>query len=126
MRRPSTRTVVVVGVLVALVLAGVVSFYASSEPDGLDRVSRDEGFAATEKEHGSSGSPLSDYAVDGVDDERVSGGLAGVLGVGVVLVLTAGIAYAVRRRPDSPPEAEAEAGAGAGAGSPDAVETGAR
>ena len=64
------------------------------------------------------------YAVDGVDDERVSGGLAGVLGVGVVLVLTAGIAYAVRRRPDSPPEAEA--GAGAGAGSPDAVETGAR
>ncbi len=122
MSRPRGRVptrLVLAGLLVAtLLMAGVVSFYASSAPDGLDRVSQDEGFASTEKEHGSAGSPLSDYAVDGVDDERVSGGLAGVLGVGVVLVLTAGIAYAVRRRPGSVSEART--------GSPDAVETGAR
>ncbi|WP_240917148.1 PDGLE domain-containing protein [Nocardioides sp. HDW12B] len=116
--RVPTR-LVLAGLLVAtLLMAGVVSFYASSAPDGLDRVSQDEGFAATEKEHGSAGSPLSDYTVDGVEDERVSGGLAGVLGVGVVLTLTAGIAYAVRRRPGDASEARTD--------SPDAVETGAR
>lgn len=120
--RVPTR-LVLAGLLVAtLLLAGVVSFYASSAPDGLDRVSQDEGFAATEKDHGSAGSPLSDYAVDGVEDERVSGGLAGVLGVGVVLVLTAGIAYAVRRRPGGADRTRNETGAE----SPDAVETGAR
>ncbi len=116
--RVPTRLVLAGLLLTTLLLAGVVSFYASSDPDGLDRVSQDEGFAATEEDHDASGSPLSGYAVDGVEDDRVSGGLAGLLGVGVVLVLTGGIAYAVRRRPGSTP--------GARTTSPDAAETGAR
>ena len=33
-------------------LAGVVSYYASSEPDGLTKVSEDKGFAGTETDHG--------------------------------------------------------------------------
>lgn len=98
MRGLPTR-VVLAGLLVAaLLMAGVVSFYASSDPDGLNRVAEDEGFASTESEHASADSPLSDYAVAGVEDERLSGGLAGVAGVVVVLLLTGGIAYAVRRR----------------------------
>ena len=102
---------VLAGLLIATVLlAGVVSFYASSDPDGLERVAEDKGFASTESGHASAGSPLSDYAVAGVEDERLSGGLAGVAGVAVVLLLTAGIAYAVRRRP------VAGCGTGTGAG----------
>ncbi len=90
---------VLAGLLIAtLLMAGVVSFYASSDPDGLNRVAEDEGFASTESEHTSADSPLADYAVAGVEDERLSGGLAGVAGAGVVLLVTAGIAYAVRRR----------------------------
>jgi cobalt/nickel transport protein len=99
MRGLPTR-LVLAGLLVAtLLLAGVVSFYASSDPDGLNRVAEDEGFASTESDHTSADGPLSDYEVAGVDDERLSGGLAGVAGVVVVLLLTGGIAYAVRRRP---------------------------
>jgi hypothetical protein len=93
---------VLAGLLVAtLLMAGVVSYYASSDPDGLNRVAEDEGFASTESEHSSSDSPLADYAVSGVEDERLSGGLAGVTGAGVVLLITGGIAYAVRRRAGS-------------------------
>ena len=51
MSRPSTRALVVVGVLVALLLAGVASYYASSDPDGLNRVAEDQGIAQTEREH---------------------------------------------------------------------------
>ena len=52
MKRPvSTRLLVVAGVLVALLLAGVASFYASGDPDGLTKVSEDQGFAQTEQEH---------------------------------------------------------------------------
>ena len=38
--------------VVALLLAGVVSFYAASSPDGLTKVSLDKGFADTEEDHG--------------------------------------------------------------------------
>ena len=51
MRRPSTKVVVAVVLLLALVLAGVVSRFASGDPDGLTKVSEDHGFAHTGKAH---------------------------------------------------------------------------
>ena len=38
----------------ALVLAAVVSFYASSSPDGLEKVAGEIGFAESAKEHANS------------------------------------------------------------------------
>jgi cobalt/nickel transport system permease protein/cobalt/nickel transport protein len=99
----STRALLVAGVLVALVLAGVVSHYASSSPDGLERVAADRGFADTAREHGSATSPLADYGTRGVDDARISGGLAGVAGTVLVLVLAGGVALVLRRRGDDVP-----------------------
>jgi cobalt/nickel transport system permease protein len=86
------------GVAVALVLAGVVSFYASGDPDGLEKVAGDKGFNAGEEEHGLAGSPLADYGVQGVENERLSVGLAGIVGVGVTVVIGGAVFYLVRRR----------------------------
>jgi hypothetical protein len=79
-------------------MAGVVSFYASSHPDGLERVADDEGFLSTAEDHATGDGPFADYATKGVDDARLSGGLAGVVGAGAVLLVMGGVAYAVRRR----------------------------
>lgn len=84
--------------LVSLVLAGIVSYYASSNPDGLEKVATDKGIDAKEKDHSLKDSPLSDYGVKGVNDSRLSGGLAGVIGVGAVLVVGGGLFWVVRRR----------------------------
>jgi hypothetical protein len=98
-KRPvSTRLLVVAGVLVALLLAGVASHYASGDPDGLTKVSEDQGFAQTEQEHRTGDGPLAGYETKGVDDGRLSGGLAGVLGSLVVLTIAGGGALVVRRR----------------------------
>lgn len=94
----SSKGFLIGGVLVALLLAGIVSFYASSSPDGLNRVAADEAFAHKEESSATADSPLADYSTTNVDDERLSGGLAGVIGVVTVLVLMGGIAYVVRRR----------------------------
>jgi cobalt/nickel transport system permease protein len=48
------------------------------------------------------GSPLADYAVTGVGSERLSGGLAGVVGVAVTLLLVGGLTLLVRRRDRDP------------------------
>ena len=93
------------GLLVALLLAGVVSGFASSSPDGLEKVAQDQGFAETAEEHALSGSPVADYAVAGVEEERLSTGLAGVLGVGVTFAFGLGLFALVRRRAAEPGDA---------------------
>lgn len=98
MRRIPTRVVLAVGLLVALLLAGVVSFYASSSPDGLERVAEDQGFLDSAGEHATADGPLADYQARGVEDDRVAGGVAGVVGAVVVLLVTGGLTYVVRRR----------------------------
>ncbi|WP_279780705.1 energy-coupling factor ABC transporter permease [Sphaerisporangium sp. TRM90804] len=92
------RPFLVGGALVAVLLAGVVSFYASGSPDGLERVAGDKGFNANEQEHALGGSPFADYGVSGVENERLAVGVAGVAGVAVTIVAGGAIFYAVRRR----------------------------
>lgn len=67
--------------VVAMALAGIVSYYASSHPDGLEKVAEDEGFLETAKDSAVSGSPLADYGIAGLDNERLSVGLSGIVGV---------------------------------------------
>lgn len=65
----------------ATILAGVVSYYASSHPDGLEKVAEDKGFLETAKDSAVANSPLADYGITGLDNERLSVGVAGVIGV---------------------------------------------
>ncbi|MEU7292370.1 energy-coupling factor ABC transporter permease [Streptomyces exfoliatus] len=94
----SPRKLWIGGVVTALVLAGFVSFYASASPDGLEKVAADQGIDAKAKEHAAAGSPLADYGVEGVETARLSGGLAGVIGVGATLAVGTGAFWVVRRR----------------------------
>ncbi|MFD5476175.1 energy-coupling factor ABC transporter permease [Streptomyces hawaiiensis] len=96
--RTSHRKVWAAGLVASLVLAGFVSFYASANPDGLEKVAADHGIDAKAEDHAVADSPLADYGVKDVDDARLSGGLAGVIGVGVTVVAGTGVFWAVRRR----------------------------
>ncbi|MFH8609438.1 energy-coupling factor ABC transporter permease [Streptomyces sp. NPDC018029] len=94
----STRPVWIAGIVASLVLAGFVSFYASADPDGLEKVAHDKGIDKKAEEHATADSPLADYGVKDITDARLSGGLAGVIGVGVTVVAGTGVFWALRRR----------------------------
>ncbi|MET9494985.1 energy-coupling factor ABC transporter permease [Streptomyces sp. NPDC006552] len=94
----SHRKIWITGLVTSLVLAGFVSFYASASPDGLEKVAHDQGIDSKTEEHASADSPLADYGVKDVTDARLSGGLAGIIGVGVTVVAGSGIFWALRRR----------------------------
>ncbi|MFF7984687.1 energy-coupling factor ABC transporter permease [Streptomyces sp. NPDC007901] len=96
--RTSRRTLWIAGLVTSLVLAGFVSFYASADPDGLEKVAHDKGIDAKTAEHAAADSPLADYGVQDVSDARLSGGLAGVIGVGTTVVAGSAVFWAVRRR----------------------------
>ncbi|RIV36752.1 PDGLE domain-containing protein [Micromonospora radicis] len=98
------------GLLVALLLAGVVSNFASPHPDGLDSSLRQgctldaDGEiiggscpAQQEKEH-EIGGPLADYGIAGIDNDFLSTGLSGVLGVLLTFGVAGGAFWLVRRR----------------------------
>lgn len=84
--------------VVTLLVAGVLSYYASASPDGLEHVAERTGFLDSATGHAAAEGPLADYGVKGVEDARLSGGLAGVIGVLITLLLAGGLARLVRRR----------------------------
>ena len=98
----STRRLVLAVLVVALVVAGGLSFYASGSPDGLNRVAGNLGFASAEQASGAGGGPLAGYEVAGLGDSRLSGGLAGVLGCLVVLAFSS-LLFRLRRAPEPVP-----------------------
>lgn len=104
----STRRFYALVVVVSLLLAGVASYYASTRPDGLERVASQTGFLDSADDSAAAGSPLEDYQTSGVDDPLLSGAIAGVVGVLVMLLLSAGLFWVVRRRGD--PAASADTG----------------
>ncbi|WP_380169048.1 energy-coupling factor ABC transporter permease [Jannaschia sp. R86511] len=83
---------------VCLVLAGLVSSFASANPDGLEYVAGEVGFLETARDSVVAGSPFGDYAVAGIDNPVLATGLAGVLGVAIALAVGVLIARAVRPR----------------------------
>ncbi|RZU54494.1 cobalt/nickel transport protein [Krasilnikovia cinnamomea] len=99
------------GLLVALLLAGVVSNFASGSPDGLDATAR-EGctvnaddeitggtcMAQQEQDHQMAGSPLADYGIRGIDNAYLSTGLSGVAGVLITFAAGGGLFWMARRR----------------------------
>ena len=94
----STRRFFAVALVVSLLVAGVASYYASSHPDGLEHVAEQTGFIDAAEDSPTADSPLADYQTSGVDDARISGGLAGVIGVVVMLVVSTALFRLVRRR----------------------------
>lgn len=76
-------------VVVAVLLAVFLSPFASSSPDGLEKVAEDKGFlkVAEETDPAWSHSPWADYQVGAVKNEKVSTGISGLIGVLITIVV---------------------------------------
>jgi cobalt/nickel transport protein len=105
------RTFVVAGLIVAFLLAGIVSNFASSSPDGLDsaalrgcttnaggEITGGTCMAQKERAHQLGGGPLAGYGIKGIDNPYLSTGLSGALGVAVTFAVGGGVFWLVRRR----------------------------
>ncbi len=95
---------VFVGLGVSLLLALFLSPFASSRPDGLEKVAAIHGFS----EKGEGGSlwkhaPLRDYLFPEIRNEKVSTALSGLVGTLAIFFLAAGIGKLVRRPNDEAP-----------------------
>jgi hypothetical protein len=76
------------------ILVALASPWASSHPDGLERVAEDEGFI--DKAEDPSYEIIPDYTFPGVEDERVATILSGIIGIAIVAGLGFGFMYLMR------------------------------
>jgi PDGLE domain len=107
-RSANLRMFLAGGLLVTVGLALVVSGFASGSPDGLEKVAEDKGFLGTAKDHLFADGPLADYTVRGVDNQRLSTGLSGLIGVLITFGLALATFALVRARRSGPRAKDSE------------------
>src|SRR5690606_33597710 len=97
--RVSARAFALGGIVAAAATAASVSQLAAADPDGLERVAIEQGFADQAEAHRLAGSPFAEYATRGIDDETLSLAVAGLAGVALTLAVGGGLVVAIRSRP---------------------------
>lgn len=89
---------IIIGIIVSLFLAGLISIFASPWPDGLEKVAEDKGFLEKGEVEPPIKSPIPDYVFPGVKNEKVATSIAGILGTVVVFVLGYGVSVLIKRK----------------------------
>lgn len=119
-RKKGIYVFVLAGFAVAAALALLVSPWASSSPDGLEKVAEDKGFLekAEETEPAWNNAPIPDYAMPGLTKEvvneetgeveeeptKLATALAGLVGTVAIFLIAWGLALVLRKK--APDEAE--------------------
>jgi len=93
----------VVGLVVTVFVAVIVSQFASSEPDGLEYVAQREGFSDQANEHPLSDAPLAGYGENLPERGGISKGIAGLVGVIAAMGLGFGLFWIIRSPGARPP-----------------------
>lgn len=83
-----------IGFVIAVAVVFILAPAASSDPDGLDRVSEDKGFSEIAKEP--KFDILPDYSIPGIENEYWSTVLSGVIGVAIVFAIPIGLGVVLR------------------------------
>lgn len=115
-RKKSIYVFIFAGLAVAVSLALILSPWASSSPDGLEKVAEDKGFLekAKETEPVWGSSPVPDYAMPGLTEEvvneetgkteeeptKLATALAGLVGTLAIFLIAWGLALALKKRGD--------------------------
>jgi len=85
------------GILIAIGLALFLSPFASSFPDGLEKVAENLGFLEM-GEVQYFNAPIPDYAFPGIDNEILATSIAGIIGTLIMFALGYVLALVLRKR----------------------------
>lgn len=100
--KKSIYVFILAGLALTVALVLVVSPWASSSPDGLEKVAEDKGFIekAEETDPAWSSAPVPDYAVPGLEESHpaLATALAGLAGTAAIFLIAWGLALVLRKR----------------------------
>ncbi|KPJ68564.1 hypothetical protein AMJ44_06345 [candidate division WOR-1 bacterium DG_54_3] len=82
-------------ILLSILIAILAAFFASSNPDGLEKVAENLGFIDRGIERSSA---MTDYSIPFIYQEGISTSIAGILGIFIILGLFWATALFLRKR----------------------------
>ncbi|MDD5258859.1 MAG: PDGLE domain-containing protein [bacterium] len=91
------RRDILIGLGIALLVAIILSPFASPHPDGLERVAEDKGFLEKGEGKPLVVSPIPDYTFPGIQNEKAATAMAGIAGTLVVFGLGYGLAKLLKK-----------------------------
>jgi len=96
---PYNRNTLIVGLAAALVVGGIVSYFASDKPDGLEKTQEDLG-AAQPVHEGLDAPPVAfdEYSLKWLGEGFWGNAVAGVVGSLLVMGLLLGLGHLLRRK----------------------------
>lgn len=89
------RNLIIGGLAIALIIAILAPFLASSNPDGLDSTA--ESLEVPESEAAFQ-SPLPDYSIPGMEENPIGGAIALIVGTVLVLLVALGLAKLIGKK----------------------------
>ncbi|HGJ65595.1 TPA: hypothetical protein ENS27_09420 [bacterium] len=92
------RKDIIIGLVIALFLAGIISIFASSSPDGLEKVAENLGFLEKGEGDPALKAPVPDYAMPGIKNEKLATGIAGIVGTLILFGFGYGLATVIKSR----------------------------
>jgi len=91
---------VLIGLGITLLLVLILSPFSSTSPDGLEKVAETKRFT---EQGGSSKfwkyAPLTDYAIPGIKNKKVSTALSGLTGTLAIFLIALGVGKLIKRNP---------------------------
>jgi len=81
-------------ILISFLVAGIISLFASSAPDGLEKVAEDKGFIVQALEYPFR-TLMPDYLIPEVDNEYLAAVFAGIMGIVIVFLFVYFISRAI-------------------------------
>lgn len=88
------------GLIIAFLVAVLLSPCASPHPDGLEKVAEDKNFIYRAEGQEVLGSPIPDYVMPGIQRESLATGAAGAVGVALTFVFMMGMKKFLVKRQD--------------------------
>ena len=92
-----TKKFMMIGIIIAIIIAVLAPFLASSNPDGLESTAEkilNPGIEEKELYE----SPMPDYIIPTLGEEPISGSIAIVIGVIIVFTIAYGIGYLAKKK----------------------------
>lgn len=98
-RRKGIYLFVLAGLVLAIAMALFIAPWASSSPDGLEKVANDKGFAESAKEP-QNPSPTAGYSLPGVEEHHpaLATALAGLAGTLAIFLIAWGLALLLKKK----------------------------
>ncbi|MFH1612918.1 MAG: PDGLE domain-containing protein [bacterium] len=92
------KKIILLGLFISIALVFFIAPFASSSPDGLEKVGQDKGFLHKGEGQEVFNAPFPDYTISWIQNEKISTSLSGLIGIFFTFLIIYILGYFVKKQ----------------------------